>query len=109
MARREVPAERVILELTTKGFELFGQLAEPHPVTESQGDGVGRELSGSGRGETPVKGVGLTVPAQLTPPTTWIELACMTAPPFPTMAALGSSESTDRPQFPWTWVLPLWQ
>src|SRR5258708_40248788 len=104
-----VHAESVILELTTKGFELFGQLAESHAGTESQGDGVGRELSGSGKGETPVKGVGLIVPAQLTPPTTLIELAFMTAPPFPTMAALELFESTYMPQFALNVVLPFWE
>src|SRR5215831_20616600 len=101
-----MPGESVVSELTTKGFELFGQLASSHPVAEEHGDGVGKYLSGSANGVTPVKGVGLMVPDQLTPPTTLIELAFTTAPPLPTMAALALLESTYMPQFALKVVLP---
>src|SRR5215471_5630237 len=104
-----MPGESVVSELTTKGFELLLHLAESHPVTASQGEGVARPLSGSGNGATPVLGVGLMGPDQLMPPTTLIELALIIAPPLPTMAAVGLLESTYMPQFAVKLVLPFWE
>ena len=98
-----------MFELTTNGLELFGQLAASHPVVEEQGDGGGRYWSGSGKGFTPVIGVGLIVPCQLTPPTTLIVLALTTAPPLPSIAALVLLESTYMPQFALNVVLPFWE